>query len=111
MMHPALKFNFDSFKLRSHSLFRSGPPYGEGCGLVALPTVVGHAQEREGLRFSLASLHRTSISHMPAPRLSASGPFREVPRELLAAPSTPSSSGTHLRRVGKSSEEGELMMS
>src|SRR5664279_5549592 len=56
MMHPALKFNFDSFKLRSHSLFRSGPPYGEGCGLVALPTVVGEAQEREGLRFSLASL-------------------------------------------------------
>src|ERR1017187_9919196 len=65
MMHPALKFNFDSFKLRSHSLFRSGPPYGEGCCLVALPKVVGEAQEREGLRFSLASLSPVASGEPP----------------------------------------------
>ena len=49
-MHPALKFNLDGFELRDHSLLRRDPPDGEGSGLVALPTVVGEAQEREGLR-------------------------------------------------------------
>jgi hypothetical protein len=48
-MHPALKLNLNGFKLRNDSLFRSNPPYGEGSALVALPTVVGEAQEREGL--------------------------------------------------------------
>jgi hypothetical protein len=33
IMHPALKLTLDSFKLRSHPLLRSGPPYCEGCGL------------------------------------------------------------------------------
>ena len=56
IMHPALKLSLDSFELRSHSLLRSDPPDGEGFGLVALPTVVGEAQEREGLRFPLATL-------------------------------------------------------
>ena len=55
IMHPALKLNLDGFELRDHSLLRSDPPYGEGSALVALPTVVGKAQEGEGLWFSLAS--------------------------------------------------------
>jgi hypothetical protein len=37
-----------------NSLLRSDPPYGEGSALVALPTVVGKAQEGEGLWFSLS---------------------------------------------------------
>jgi hypothetical protein len=48
-MHPALKLSLDGFELRDHSLLRSDPPYGEGSALVALPTVVGKAQEGEGL--------------------------------------------------------------
>ena len=48
-MHSVLKLNVDGFELRNHSLFRSDPPYGEGSALVALPTVVGEAPEREGL--------------------------------------------------------------
>jgi len=55
-MHPALKSSLDVFELRSHPLWRSDSPYGEGFGLVPLPTVVGKAQEVEGLRFSL--VHR-----------------------------------------------------
>jgi len=65
IMHPALKLNLDGFKLRNHSLFRCDPPYGEGFGLVALPTVVGEAQEREGLRFSLASLFPVASGEPP----------------------------------------------
>jgi hypothetical protein len=47
IMHPALKLNLDGFEFRNHSLLRSDPPYGEGSALVALPTVVGEAQERD----------------------------------------------------------------
>ena len=56
IMHPALKLNLDGFEFRNHSLLRSDPPYGEGSALVALPTVVGKAQEGEGLWFSLSPL-------------------------------------------------------
>ena len=45
IMHPALKLNLDGFELRDHSLLRSDPSYGEGSALVALPTVVGKAQQ------------------------------------------------------------------
>ena len=56
IMHPALKLSLDGFELRDHSLLRSDPPYGKGSALVALPTVVGKAQEGEGLWFSLSPL-------------------------------------------------------
>ena len=56
IMHPALKLNLDSFEFRNHSLLRSDPTYGEGSALVALPTVVGKAQEGKGLWFSLSPL-------------------------------------------------------
>jgi hypothetical protein len=55
IMHPAVKLRLDGFELRNHSLFRSDPPYGEGSALVALPTVMGEAQEGEGLWFSLST--------------------------------------------------------
>ena len=55
IMPPALKLDLDGLELRNHSLFRSDPTYGEGSALVALPTVVGEAQEREGLRFPLST--------------------------------------------------------
>ena len=54
IMHPALELSLDGFELRDHSLLRSDPPYGEGSALVALPTVVGKAQEGEGLWFPLS---------------------------------------------------------
>jgi hypothetical protein len=65
MMLPALKLNLDGFKLRNHSLLRSDPPYSEGSALVGLPTVVGEAQEREGLRFSLSSLSPVASGEPP----------------------------------------------
>ncbi|MDQ1411357.1 MAG: hypothetical protein QOJ41_3092 [Acidobacteriaceae bacterium] len=65
IMHPALKLNLKGFKLRNHSLFRSNPPYGEGSALVALPTVVGEAQEREGLWLSLSPLLPVSSGEPP----------------------------------------------
>jgi hypothetical protein len=65
IMHPALKLNLDGFKLPNHSLFRSNPPYGEGSALVALPTVVGETQEREGLWFSLSPLLPVSSGEPP----------------------------------------------
>ena len=55
IMHTALKLNLDGFEFRNHSLLRSDPPYGEGSTLVALPTVVGEAQEVEGFWFSLST--------------------------------------------------------
>src|SRR3982074_2135966 len=55
IMFPALKLNLDGLELGNHSLFRSDPTYGEGSALVALPTEVGEAQEREGLRFPLST--------------------------------------------------------
>src|SRR5712672_2699928 len=55
IMPSALKLDLDGLELRNHSLFRSDPTYGEGSALVALPTVVGEAQEREGLRFPLST--------------------------------------------------------
>jgi hypothetical protein len=65
IMHPALKLNLNGFKPRNHSLFRSNPPYGEGSALVALPTVVGEAQEREGLWLSLSPLLSVSSGEPP----------------------------------------------
>jgi hypothetical protein len=64
-MHPAVKLRLDDFELRNHSLFRSDPPYGEGSALVALPTVVGKAQESEGLWFSLSPLLPVSSGEPP----------------------------------------------
>ena len=73
-MHPALKLNLDGFKLRNHSLLRSDPTYGEGSALVALPTVVGEAQEREGLWFSLSP--RCPVTSGEPPELDQSCLFR-----------------------------------
>jgi hypothetical protein len=64
-MPSALKLNLDGFELRNHSLFRSDPPYGEGSALVALPTVVGEAQEREGLGFSFSTLFPVANGEPP----------------------------------------------
>ena len=64
-MHPALKLSLDGFEFRNHSLLRSDPPYGEGSALVALPTVVGEAQEGEGLWFSLSPLLPVSSGEPP----------------------------------------------
>ena len=55
IMFPASKLDLDGLEFRNHTLFRSDPTYGEGSALVALPTVVGVAQEREGLRFPLST--------------------------------------------------------
>src|SRR5260221_9163124 len=65
IMLPALKLSLDGFELRDNSLLRSDPPYGEGPALVALPTVVGEAQEREGLWFSRSPLLPVSIGEPP----------------------------------------------
>ena len=70
MMLPVLKLDLDGFQLRNHSLLRSDPPDGEGSGLVAVPTEVGEAQEREGLGFSLATL--LSVSGCITPELDQS---------------------------------------
>ena len=59
IVHPALKLALDGFELRLHPLFRCDPPDGEGSGLVPLPTEVGEAQERKGLRSSLSTLFRS----------------------------------------------------
>jgi hypothetical protein len=64
IMPPALKLSLDGFELRNHSLLRSDPPYGEGSALVALPTVVGEAQEGEGLWFSLSP--QIPVGRMPS---------------------------------------------
>ena len=56
IMHTAMKLTLDGLELRCHSRFRCDAPDGEGSGLVPLPTVVGKAQEVEGLRSSLAAL-------------------------------------------------------
>jgi hypothetical protein len=64
-LHPASKLSLDGFEFRNHSLLRSDPPYGEGSALVALPTVVGKAQEGEGLWFSLPPLLPVSSGEPP----------------------------------------------
>ena len=74
IMHPALKLNLDGFKLRNHSLLRSDPPYGEGPALVALPTVVGKAQEGEGLWFFLSP--RSPVASGEPPELDQSSLVR-----------------------------------
>ena len=74
IMLPAEKLSLDSLELRNHSLFRRDPPDGEGIGLVASPAVVGEAQEREGLRFSLAPLF--PFAGRIAPELDQPGLFR-----------------------------------
>ncbi|HEX8815310.1 MAG TPA: hypothetical protein VF753_07410 [Terriglobales bacterium] len=65
IMHPASKLNLDGLEFRNHSLLRSDPPYGEGSALVASPTVVGEAQEGEGLWFSLPPLLPVSSGEPP----------------------------------------------
>ena len=74
IMLPAEKLNLDGLQLRNHSLFRRDPPDGEGVGLVPSPAVVGEAQEREGLRFSLAALF--PFVGCIAPELDQPGLFR-----------------------------------
>src|SRR5260370_14669575 len=64
-MFPALKLDLDGLELRNHSLFRSDPTYGEGSALVALPTVVGEAQEREGLGFLSPRSFRSRAANRP----------------------------------------------
>jgi hypothetical protein len=73
-MHPALMLGLNGFQLRNHSLLRSDSPEGEGLGLVALPAVLGKAQELEGLRFSFASL--LPITGPIAPELDQSSLIR-----------------------------------
>jgi hypothetical protein len=73
-------------KLRDHSFLRSDPPYGEGSALVALPTVVGEAQEGEGLGFSLSPLLPVSSGEppeldQPTPAIGASSPLYDI-REM-----------------------------
>ena len=65
IMHSALKLNLYGFEFRNHSLLRSDPPDSEGLGLVAPPTVMSEAQEREGFRFSLASLFPVASGEPP----------------------------------------------
>src|ERR1035438_10198510 len=74
IMLPALKLSLDGFQLRNHSLLRSDSPDGEGLVLVALPTVVGEPQEREGLRFPLPML--LPVSGRIAPELDQPGLIR-----------------------------------
>ena len=74
IMLPALKLSLDGFKLRNHPLLRSDSPDGEGLVLVALPTVVGEPQEREGLRFPLPML--LPVSGRIAPELDQPGLIR-----------------------------------
>jgi len=56
MMLTALQLSLDGFELGRHSLVRRDPPDDEDSVAVALPTVVGETQKREGLRFSLSTL-------------------------------------------------------
>ena len=74
IMLPALKLSLDGFQLRNHPLLRSDSPDGEGLVLVALPTVVGEPQEREGLRFPLPML--LPVSGRIAPELDQPGLIR-----------------------------------
>ena len=74
IMLPALKLSLDGFQLRNHSLLRCDSPDGEGLVLVALPTVVGEPQEREGLRFPLPML--LPVSGRIAPELDQPGLIR-----------------------------------
>ena len=74
IMLAALKLSLDGFQLRNHALFRSDPPDGEGLGLVALPTVVGKAQEVEGLRFPFPTL--LPVTGRIAPELDQPGLIR-----------------------------------
>jgi hypothetical protein len=74
IMLAALKLDFDSLELRNHSLFRCNSPDGEGLCLVTTPTVVGEAQEREGLRFPLSML--LPITGRIAPELDQPGLIR-----------------------------------
>ena len=74
IMLPAKKLKLDALQLRYHSLFRRNPPDGEGIGLVASPTVVGEAQEREGLRFPFTPLF--PLMGCIAPELDQPGLFR-----------------------------------
>jgi hypothetical protein len=65
IMHPALKLNLDGFKLRNHSLLRRDPTYGEGSALVALPTVVGKAQEVKVSSFPSPRAFRSRAANRP----------------------------------------------
>ncbi len=65
MMLSALKLSLDGLELRCHSLLRRNPPDGESSVGLALPTVVGEPQEREGLWFSLSALPPVSGGEPP----------------------------------------------
>src|SRR5580658_1071220 len=74
IMLPALKLSLDGFKLRDHSQFRCNSPDGERLCLVTTPAVVGEAQEREGLRFTIAAL--LPVTGRIAPELDQPGLIR-----------------------------------
>ena len=85
IMLPALKLSLDGFKLRNHSQFRCNTPDGEGLRLVTTPAVVGEAQEREGLRFTIAAL--LPITGRIAPELDQPGLIRVEFQAELRQPS------------------------
>src|SRR5260370_32030765 len=86
IMPPALKLGLDGFELRNHSLFRSDPTYGEGSALVALPTVVGEAQEREDPRFPLSNAAFGRERRTARTRSDVSCPDAVPSRTLPASP-------------------------
>src|SRR5215470_1985969 len=56
LVHSATQFCFDCMQLCHHPLLRCFPPYDKGSIAPALPTVMGEAQKREGLRLALSTL-------------------------------------------------------
>ena len=65
LVHPAGQFCFQTAQLRHHPLVRRFAPYDETAVAPSLPTVMREAQERKGLRLSLAALFPNSFGMLP----------------------------------------------